>query len=60
VIIKRYKDGTISRHLEKVKIGEEIFWRGPYGNFSYTDHQKELLIILCIGTGIAPMVPIVR
>lgn len=60
VIIKRYKTGKMSAYLENVKEGDQVDWRGPYGHFKYSSSDQDLLLILCAGTGIAPLVPVVR
>jgi ferredoxin-NADP reductase len=60
ILIKRYKEGMISKFLELVEIGAEILCRGPYGNFSHRRERQDFLLILSIGTGIAPMLSIIR
>ncbi|KAF4528265.1 hypothetical protein B566_EDAN014155 [Ephemera danica] len=60
VIIKRYKTGKMSLFLESVKEGENLDWRGPYGSVTYKSKDQKLLLMLCAGTGVAPMIPIVR
>jgi cytochrome-b5 reductase len=60
VIIKKYENGKMSTYLYNLKEGDQIEWRGPYGNFQYNSKDQNLLMILCAGTGVAPMLPIVR
>ncbi|XP_065352112.1 NADH-cytochrome b5 reductase-like [Cloeon dipterum] len=60
VIIKRYANGEASKYFDKAEPGNVMSWRGPYGNFSYSKDEQEQLVILCAGTGIAPVIPIIR
>lgn len=60
VVIKRYDCGKMSAYLEHLKEGELTEWRGPYGNFQYSSRDQDLLLVICAGTGVAPIVPIIR
>lgn len=35
VLIKLYEHGKMSKCIRKWKIGDEIYWRGPFGEFQY-------------------------
>lgn len=50
----------MSKYFDRVETGAEILCRGPYGNFSHERERQDFLLLLCIGTGIAPMLPIIR
>ncbi|XP_063154067.1 NADH-cytochrome b5 reductase-like isoform X2 [Candoia aspera] len=60
VLIKCYKTGLMSQYIKSWKTGDAIFWRGPFGGFPYTANQHGELLMLASGTGIAPMLPIIR
>ncbi|XP_059479048.1 NADH-cytochrome b5 reductase-like isoform X2 [Neocloeon triangulifer] len=59
VIVKRYENGPASEYLARSKVGDTMQWRGPYGDFQYEKTSQEVQLILCAGTGIAPMIPII-
>uniref|UniRef100_A0A8C5R6F7 Cytochrome b5 reductase like n=2 Tax=Leptobrachium leishanense TaxID=445787 RepID=A0A8C5R6F7_9ANUR len=58
VLIKIYEQGLMSQHIVDWKEGDWIEWRGPFGGFSYKPNQYGELLMLCSGTGIAPILPI--
>lgn len=56
VLIKEVDEGIVSNRLKKVKAGEELSVKGPYG-FFLTDakpEKGEKLLFVASGTGIAP------
>ena len=46
--------------IKSWKIGTLVDWKGPFGDFSYSPNQFKQLVMLACGTGIAPMVQIIR
>ncbi|KAM4722917.1 NADH-cytochrome b5 reductase-like [Rhinophrynus dorsalis] len=60
VLIKIYEHGLMSRYITCWREGDLISWRGPFGGFAYKPNQYGELVMLCSGTGLAPMVPILR
>ncbi|XP_039175779.1 NADH-cytochrome b5 reductase-like isoform X1 [Crotalus tigris] len=60
VLIKCYKTGLMSQYIKSWKMGDAIFWRGPFGGFAYTANRYGELLMLASGTGIAPMLPIIQ
>ncbi|XP_053325465.1 NADH-cytochrome b5 reductase-like [Spea bombifrons] len=58
VLIKLYKHGLMSQYIKNWKAGDWIEWRGAFGGFSYKPNQYGELLMVCSGTGIAPMLPI--
>ncbi|XP_063795713.1 NADH-cytochrome b5 reductase-like isoform X2 [Pseudophryne corroboree] len=58
VLIKIYEHGLMSQCIKCWRPGASIAWRGPFGGFSYTPNKYGELLMLCSGTGIAPMLPI--
>ncbi|KAG8224442.1 hypothetical protein J437_LFUL001395 [Ladona fulva] len=59
VMIKLYNNGQMSKYIRKLKVGEEVLWRGPFGDFchnpSYFGNVTRTLLAFCAGTGIAPL-----
>lgn len=55
VIIKLYPGGKMSQYLQKLTCGDFTLWRGPYGEFIYKPNTFKHILMLCAGTGIAPM-----
>ncbi|XP_072367429.1 NADH-cytochrome b5 reductase-like isoform X1 [Scyliorhinus torazame] len=60
VLIKIYEDGLMSRYVKTWKEWDNICWRGPFGGFPYKSNQYEQLLLFASGTGIAPMVPLLK
>jgi len=60
LIIKTYEKGNISRHVANLKIGDTLRVKGPKGNFLYTPNLVSHLSLIAGGTGISPMIQIIR
>ncbi|XP_053102057.1 NADH-cytochrome b5 reductase-like isoform X4 [Hemicordylus capensis] len=60
VLIKCYETGLMSQYIKSWKEGDTVFWRGPFGGFPYAANQYGELLMLVSGTGLAPMLPILR
>ncbi|KAH0618589.1 hypothetical protein JD844_017945 [Phrynosoma platyrhinos] len=60
VLIKCYEAGLMSQYVKSWKEGDAVFWRGPFGGFPYTANKYGELFMLVSGTGLAPMLPILR
>uniref|UniRef100_A0A8D0KIW7 NADH-cytochrome b5 reductase-like n=1 Tax=Salvator merianae TaxID=96440 RepID=A0A8D0KIW7_SALMN len=60
VLIKCYATGLMSQYVKTWKVGDAVFWRGPFGGFPYKANQYGELFILASGTGLAPMLPILH
>ncbi|HKK62277.1 MAG TPA: FAD-binding oxidoreductase [Bacteroidales bacterium] len=56
LLIKEVDDGALSQELRKVKPGDELSVKGPYGSFlaDLKPKQGEKLLFIASGTGIAP------
>ncbi|KAL9642722.1 hypothetical protein ABK040_009800 [Willaertia magna] len=59
---KLYKNGKLSQKLDKMKIGDKLFIRGPFGvdNLVERINQHKSLFMCCIGSGITPMFQIIN
>jgi cytochrome-b5 reductase len=60
LLIKSYEKGNISRHVSLLKIGDKIRVKGPKGQFNYTPTLSREIGLIAGGTGITPMLQIIR
>ncbi|KAI0961472.1 hypothetical protein AcV7_000563 [Taiwanofungus camphoratus] len=60
LLIKTYEKGNISRFVSLLKIGDKIRVKGPKGQFTYAPSQWRVLGMIAGGTGITPMLQIIR
>ncbi|MCJ1430107.1 NADH-cytochrome b5 reductase [Sticta canariensis] len=60
LLIKSYPTGNISKHVASLKIGEPLKVKGPKGAMVYTPGLVKHLGMIAGGTGITPMLQIIR
>ncbi|KAF8446117.1 hypothetical protein L210DRAFT_3619855 [Boletus edulis BED1] len=60
LLIKSYEKGNISRHFSLLKIGDKVKVRGPKGFFKYSPTLSRHIGMIAGGTGITPMLQIIR
>lgn len=60
LIVKAYPTGNISRHLATLKIGDTMKVKGPKGAMVYTPNLVRRFGMIAGGTGITPMLQIIR
>ncbi|KAI0914443.1 hypothetical protein F4824DRAFT_508893 [Ustulina deusta] len=60
LLIKSYPTGNISKHLASLGVGQTIKVRGPKGAFVYTPNMVRHFGMVAGGTGITPMLQVVR
>ncbi|PSR83782.1 NADH-cytochrome b5 reductase 1 [Coniella lustricola] len=60
LLIKSYPTGNISKHLASLAVGQSIRVRGPKGAFSYTSNMVRHFGMIAGGTGITPMLQVVK
>ncbi|KAK3064368.1 NADH-cytochrome b5 reductase [Coniosporium uncinatum] len=60
LLIKSYPQGNISRHLSTLKIGDTMDVKGPKGAMVYTPNMIRHFGMIAGGTGITPMLQVVR
>ncbi len=53
-------EGAFSTRMTKMKEGEKIKIRGPIGHFVFKDDYKKDLIMIAGGTGLAPIMSMIR
>ncbi|GJE89965.1 cytochrome-b5 reductase [Phanerochaete sordida] len=60
LLIKSYEKGNISRYISLLKIGDKVRVKGPKGQFTYSPTLSRHLGMIAGGTGITPMLQIIR
>ncbi|KAH9835620.1 NADH-cytochrome b5 reductase [Rhodofomes roseus] len=60
LLIKSYEKGNISRYVSLLKIGDNVRVKGPKGQFTYKPSQWRVLGMIAGGTGITPMLQVIR
>ena len=60
LMIKSYAQGNISRHMASLQVGQTIRVRGPKGAFVYSPNMVRHFGMVAGGTGITPMLQIIR
>lgn len=60
IAVKRYDNGLVSNYLFNLKVGDETFWRGPYGFYKKESNKYSRIIMIAQGIGIAPFLSIIN
>jgi ferredoxin-NADP reductase len=61
ITVKRVPKGWMSNWLhEEMKVGAECMVSGPYGDFSCVDHPADHLLMISGGSGVTPMISMLR
>ncbi|KAJ5375283.1 Cytochrome b5 [Penicillium concentricum] len=60
LLVKVYPQGQMTKHLEKMNIGDSIEIRGPKGAMQYTTSYANHIGMIAGGTGITPMYQLIR
>ena len=60
LMIKSYPQGNISAHMDTLKPGKSMKVKGPKGAMVYTPNMRRHLGMIAGGTGITPMLQIIR
>ncbi|KAI1393546.1 ferredoxin reductase-like protein [Hypoxylon trugodes] len=60
LLIKSYPTGNISKHMASLVVGQTIRVKGPKGAFIYTPNMVRHFGMVAGGTGITPMLQVVR
>ncbi|KAH8120119.1 NADH-cytochrome b5 reductase [Phellopilus nigrolimitatus] len=60
LLVKAYELGNISRYLSLLKIGDKVRIKGPKGQFKYHPSLTREIGMIAGGTGITPMLQIIR
>jgi cytochrome-b5 reductase len=60
LLIKSYPTGNISKYMAGLQVGQSIRVKGPKGAFVYTPNMVRHFGMIAGGTGITPMLQVVR
>jgi cytochrome-b5 reductase len=60
LLIKSYPTGNISKYVAGLKVGQTMKVKGPKGAMIYTPNMARRLGMIAGGTGITPMLQIIR
>lgn len=60
VLIKLYNPSRTSEYIKTLQEGSITYWRGPLGDFEYKPNKYRHVLMICMGTGIAPMYAIIN
>ncbi|RKP39432.1 NADH-cytochrome b5 reductase 2 [Dimargaris cristalligena] len=60
LIVKEYPEGIMSKHIASLKPGDTLDIKGPITKFKYVPNMHKELGMVAGGTGIAPMLQIIR
>ncbi|KAJ1967316.1 hypothetical protein IWQ62_001940 [Dispira parvispora] len=60
LVIKRYENGNMSKHIASLKPGDKLDVKGPIPKYAYKPNLHEALGLIAGGTGITPMYQIIR
>jgi len=60
LLIKRYETGTISPYVHALEPGSTLDIKGPTGTFNYVLNKWKHVAMLAGGTGITPMLQVLR
>lgn len=60
LLIKSYPNGIISKFVGDLEVGDYLDVRGPKGQFVYTPNMCRAIGMIAGGTGITPMLQIIR
>lgn len=58
--IKRYDTGTMSKHVHEKRVGDMVLISGPYPGGHWVDGMATRVGFVAGGTGITPMIAIIR
>jgi len=54
------KVGELTTKLFELNVGDKLKFKGPYGKFFFDEHTASEVILIGAGTGIAPLMSIIR
>ncbi len=60
LIIKRYLDGMVSKFMHDHNVGDDIWMSGPHVGGHFKDDMAKNIGLVAGGTGITPMISIIR
>ncbi|GAA96432.1 hypothetical protein E5Q_03098 [Mixia osmundae IAM 14324] len=60
LMIKSYPQGNVSKHIGEMEVGDKLKVKGPKGTMHYTPDMCSEIGMVAGGTGITPMLQIIR
>jgi len=61
ITVREVPGGRVSPHLaHKVRVGDQLHLHGPYGFLTWTEEDGGPLVLIGAGSGVAPLMSIVR
>lgn len=60
IFVKLYEKGIASEYFKSSSVGDVFYWRGPYGSFQYKPNSFSHVLMLSVGTGLAPMISVIN
>ena len=60
LVIKAYPQGIVSPYLHSLTVGDSIHVKGPFQKLLYTPNMKKRIGMIAGGTGITPMMQLLR
>ena len=60
LVVKSYPTGNVSKYLDGLNVGDSIDVKGPYPKLTYTANMKKKIGMVAGGTGITPMIQIIK
>lgn len=58
LMIKSYKDGTVSKYFAGLNVGELVEFKGPVGRINYQPNMAKEIYMIAGGSGITPMLQV--
>ena len=58
IIVKSYKDGSVSKHFATLTPGKKVLFKGPVGRMSYKKNMAKEIVMIAGGSGITPMLAV--
>lgn len=60
LVVKTYPEGKVSGFMNNLKVGDMIDIKGPFPKLPYIANMKKEIGMLCGGTGITPMLQVIK
>jgi len=60
LVVKRYDNGRMSKHLHSMVINQSLSFKGPIPKYEWTPNKHEHIALIAGGTGITPMYQLMR
>ncbi|CDK28638.1 unnamed protein product [Kuraishia capsulata CBS 1993] len=58
ILVKSYKDGTVSKYFAGLKEGQSVSFRGPVGRMAYRPNMARKIGMIAGGSGITPLLQV--